>query len=322
MSTLSTKAKIVYVRRKALSVPEAAANNSPELKSYYDNAYRAIGSYWPRNSQRPGTGLTITEENLLMPYVLNISKEDKDFREKSTQFFHDITTKIDPTIMDAKGFETGGTPLNISLHNDEEELSTDNLPNNISDYIRYRHIISHPDVALSFDDAKGNQLKKYYIHDEVKVTKGNVSNADAKDLAMEAYLQVKKDAAKVIQYLTLLKVDTRDYKGQETVKLRDLATTKPVDFMKVHNNKNKDYYYMIIDLIAAKVLEQVGTRILIKESGAQLGATSEEAIAYLKDPANSKQVVIFKSLVQDYKKKANLYVEETADSPITTTTAE
>lgn len=321
MSTLSNKAKIVYVRRKALSVPEAAANNSPELKAYYDNAYRAIGSYWPKNSQRPGTGLNITEENFLMPYVLNISKDDRDFREKSTNFFHDITTKIDPTVMDQKGFETGGTPLDISLYNNEEELSPENLPNNISDYIRYRHIISHPDVALSADDAKGNPLKKYYIHDDVKVTLGNVSNADAKDLAMEAYLQVKKDAAKVIQYLTLLKVDSRDYRGQETVKLRDLAVTKPLDFMKVHNNKNKDYYYMITDLLAAKVLEQVGTRILVKESGAQLGGTSEEAIAYLKDPANSKQVVIFKSLVQDYKKKENLHVEP-ADSSITTTTAE
>lgn len=307
-----------------MSIPEAENKKNPELKEYFDNSYRAVGSYWPKGSMRPGTGLSLTEENILMPYILNIPFNDRDFREKVTQFFHDITTKVEPTHIDVKGIEDGGTKLEIGLHNNEEEVGELNLPNNIMDFIRYRQIIGHPQVAISEEASRGNQLKIYFIYNPTDVTRSNNTLADMKDTALEAYLGVKKDAAKVVQYLTLLGVNSQDFKGSESVKLRELSIKDPEAFMKVHLNKHKDYKYLIMDLITANVLEQIGSRIVIKESSQQIGGNLKEAIAYLMDPANSKQLTIFKANVQDYKKSKNLSLAELdeAEPPITTTTAE
>lgn len=295
---LSPTSKVVYLRRKAISVHE----DQPDLKEYFDNSHRAVASFWQKGSMRPGTGLTIPEENLLMPYILNIPKEDRDFREKVTEYFHSIDTKVDPL----DSFGNGGTKLEIGLENNDLPVSADNLPLNVVHYIKWRHASIHPEVALSFEDARGNQLKKYYIHDPKAVIKTNLSKADIKDTALEAYLQVKQNPAKVIQYLSLLLIDPAKHKGSEVVKLREMAEKKPADFIKIHVDKDKDFHYMLMDLVQAKILEEVGTRILFKQSGDQIGKDLKEAIAWLRAPENSKQITIFKGQIQDWKRKSNM----------------
>lgn len=308
MITENKNSKKVYLRRAARSVVESTAvtaqgaKENPELKAYFDNAYRAVGSYWQRGSMRPGTGLSLQEENLLLPYVLNIPQEDRDFRQKATDFFHEISTKIEPT----NQMGEGGTELEIGLTEDNNEsVGKDNLPLNIMDYIRYRHAIKHPECALSEADAKGNRLKTFYIFDPVTELGNNVTNTDFKDRAMAAYLEVKAKPAEVKQYLILLNIDPALHKGSESVKLRSEAETNPTDFLKVHEDKNKNTKYFIKRLIIAKVLRESGTRILITENDFQIGGNLDEAISYMKDPINSQQVVIFKGMLQDAAKKAN-----------------
>ena len=310
MQTIDTpSSRVVFLRRKAISVHEA----QPDLKDYFDNSHRALASYWQKGSMRPGTGLTITEENLLMPYILNIPDTDRDFRTQVTDWFHAIETRVDPL----DSFGNGGTTWEIGLQNNEEPVSATNLPLNIDNYIKYRHAIGHPEVGLSLEDVRGNQLKRYYIHDPKAVTKSSISVADVRDKALEAYLQVKQSIAKSIQYLSLMQVDPAKHKGTETVKLRELAEKQPTKFLEVHNDKNKDFQYMLMDLVQAKVLEEIGTRIIFIQSGDLMGKDLKEAIAWMKAPENSKQVAIFKAQIQDYKKKANLFVEpEEAVAPI------
>lgn len=301
MQTVDTPtSRVVFLRRKAISVHEA----QPDLKDYFDNSHRALASYWQKGSMRPGTGLTIAEENFLMPYILNIPETDRDFRTQVTDWFHAIETRVDP--IDA--FGNGGTAWEIGLENNEEPVSPKNLPLNVVHFVKWRHALGHPEVGLSFEDVRGNQLKRYYIHDPKAVTKSSLSVADIRDKALEAYLQVKQSIAKTIQYLSLMQVDPAKHRGTESVKLRELAETKPTTFLEVHNDRDKDFQYMLMDLVQAKVLEEIGTRIIFKQSGDQMGKDLKEAIAWMKAPENSKQVAIFKAQIQDYKKKENLYV--------------
>lgn len=321
MSEVKTKkgSKVVFIRRAPLSLAEATGG--PDSKEYFDNSYRAIGSYWPNGSMRPGTGLTLTEEKILMPEVLNMDPTDRDFREKSTDYFHNIATKVDPT--DSKG--NGGTRLEIGLEDPELEvcelnkLGMPNLPLNVTDYIKWRHALAHPNIATSAEDAKGNKLVHYFIYDPAEVRSFNNTVADMKDDALAAYLSIKGSITKVVQYLTLLKEDPASYRGQESVKLRELAMIEPAKFLKVHKDPEKDAKQMLLDLIGAAVLEQQGTMFIVSESRKQLAGTLKEAIAYIRNPANSAQIVIFKSLIQDWKRSKKIATEDPqpSDTPVT-----
>lgn len=300
MSVNHPNSKVVFLRRAPMSIPEASNSNDAEVKAYFDNAFRALGSYWTKGSMRVGTGLNIQEENILMPYLLNIPAQDRDFREKATQFFHDISTKVDPVNSDGKG----GTRLEVGLFTDNDEpISEKNLPLNVSDYIRWRHALTHPEVAMSEEESRSSSLKHYYIFDPVTVRNTSVSDADFKDESFAGYLEVKKNPDVINQYLTLLNIDPAKHRGAESVKLREVAEKQPKEFLKVHLDKDKNGKFLIKSLVNAGVLEELGTRLLIKENGFQIGGTLQEAIAYLKDKENTQQLAIFKALVQDYRKK-------------------
>lgn len=309
----NSNSRVVFLRRKPLTVHEG----NKELQDYFSMAHRDIAAYWAKDSMRPGTGLTIAEEDLLLPYVLDIPSTDRDFRSKVTDYYHAISTKVEPG---------DGTPLEIGLElgndtpvvsivakeNGEQGLIF-NRPINVVQYIKYRHAISHPDVAESEEAGKGDILKKYFVYDPVAVVKSNNTNLDDKDAALTAYLGVKKNPTKVNQYLILLGVKPENHPNQEAVKLRELAETKPASFMKVHNDKEKDAKSLLLELITAKVLETAGTRYIVVETRDQVAATTKEAVAYMRDPANTKQIAIFKAQLQAWKKKRNINLANVDD---------
>lgn len=293
--------KKVYLRRLPLSVQEANGEKNEEIKDYFDKGHREIGSYWPKDSVRPGTGLTIMEENSLMPRILNIENTDRDFRQRVTDYFHSITTRVDPT--DKKG--QGGTTLEIGLEKDNNlpmDMMT-NPPLNVKDYIHYRHAISHPWVAMSEEEGKGNMLAKFFVYDPAKEIKNKTSRGDKQDEAMAAYLSIKDSPTKVLQYLTLMNENPKDHVGLEVGTLRGLASTKAKKFLEVHNDTDKDYKFLVHELVTAKILKMVGTRYLTVEGNNMFAGNMEEAIAELKDPKNSQQLLIFKSMIKDFKSK-------------------
>lgn len=289
--TRHPNSRIVYLRRLPLVVHES---NKELQADYFSLASRSIGSYFAKDSDRPGTGLTIGEENLLLPHVLNIPTTDRDFRQRVTDYFHEIHTRV-------KGSEEG-TPLEIGLeYGNDKPISTDgvtlsNPPLNVAQYIAYRHAMSHPEVALSKEAGQGNPLKAYYIFDPQAVTGSNISISDTKDSAFEAYLEVKKDGKKVDMYLTLLGV--RHYnmsQGDKILRLRKEAEAKPKAFLAIHADKDKELYYFIDQCIDAKVFKTVGTRILIAESVEEIGRDKQAAMLYLKDAKNNKTLLTMKA---------------------------
>jgi hypothetical protein len=225
-----------------------------------------------------------------MPYIIGVEKEDREFRKRVETFFHEIVTKIPPK----------GLKLEIGLDDDTQPLSVDNLPINIQNYVTYRHAIGHPNVAPNKDESDRNPLKKFYLEDPDQVTSSDLNLNDIEDKATACYFKYKDDEVKVDQILTMLGVNIKTMSpADKTLKLKsftrkisekgDLENQSDLQrFIDICEDTDLMLKYLITEMIGAQVLEKQGTTIFIKESGEAIGANAKEAVAYLKNPKNSR----------------------------------
>lgn len=292
--------KTVYVRRLPISNTEK--NASDETQEYFNQGNRHIGSYFNKDSIRPGTGLTVPEEKLLMPTLLEMSTEDREYNKSVSNYFHEIYIKIPPH---DKKKSVGGLALNISLEDNTKPFSKDNLPLNFSDYVKYRFIISHPEVALSEAIGTGDQLKAYFIYDEASVKKEQIAEGNIKDEAITIYIKIKDDMEKVLQFLIALDIPRDEYLNKETELLRQQAEVAPEKFVKVSKNGNLAVIALLKEMIEAKIIEKAGERLLYTESKNIFAVDTKDAIGFLKDPANSNDVLAFKGKIQAFRKAVN-----------------
>lgn len=274
-----------------------------EIDEYFQDAIQEVGSYFEgRGSKRIASGLTIQEEQILLPAVVGLAADDRDFYKKRDDYYRNMFTKVP---------HKGGIELEIGLTDPTKPLSKDNLPINLSDYIRYRHAIKHPWVARSAEAAKGNQLVRFYVFDEVSETANTETFNEDKDMAVAHYLSIKEDAKKVDMMLTLLGVDPRTITGQTEIhtkqarkqRLRTLVDAKPAEIVKLASDKNFDIKFKIAQMINVGVLKVVGTRHLIVETGDAIGNNYEEAVEFFKDEKNNETIQLLSAKAQEGVKK-------------------
>lgn len=270
-----------------------------EIDDYFQSAIREVGSYFESSSSRRiGSGLTLPEEKLLLPDILGVTSEDREFLKLRNNFYITMYSKIP---------YKGGLELEIGLEDNSKPLSKDNLPLNLADYVRYRHHIKHPSVAESEGAAVGNQLKQFYVFDDIQVTGATDAVNEIKDDALEFYLKIKSDQKKVDMMLTLLGSDPRDTEGQTAEqtaqlrkeKLRQLIYSKPSDIVTLSTDKNFDTIYKMKSMVNTGVLKQVGTKYVITETGDTIG-TYDETIEFFKDEtANNTTISILNTKLQE-----------------------
>lgn len=297
---------IVYIRRKALF----DTAERPELNEYFAGSSMNVGSYYAKGTAREASGLLIPEENLLLPYVLAIPADDRDFRLKVNEYYANIDSKVPADSVPVR--ETDGLPLEIGLYeSNTQPLSNTNLPINIGDYIRYRQVIGHPWVGAS-EAEKGNQLKRFYVHDPNMIQTTTMSVNEQKDAALTRYLIVKTNARNVRMYLTLLGIDTSKLKpGEELTKLRTLAETNPKEFIEVSNDKNKEMKYIINDMVNNNIIDKVGDRYVAGDT--VLGRDMREAVLFLSDSHNTAVYTSLKARLQNAWVKNSVSVETEED---------
>lgn len=286
----NSKERLVYLRRKLPNIERAQGD--PSVKDYFRAGYRALGSYWKGNVI--ATGMSKAELELLMPNLHNVDPEDKTaFRKANDKYFHEITTTIDGG---------GGTILNVGLPFEGEPLSEKNLPNSINNYVTYRHAIGHPSMAKNEQEATSNPTKLFYLYDPLENDKQSVELGAIKDEAMQLFFDIKDKEGVVDQVLTLLgKKIKHATKAAKIKMLREVATRESVaneagkikgltDFIEKASDKDLEFKYLIEEMISAQTLERVGQRILWLETGEELGVNMKDAVAYLKDKKNSKDL--------------------------------
>jgi len=288
----------------------ALAQNDPEVKEWYGQSFRAIGPYYEAGLRTVGTGLSFEEQKILMPALLGIEAEDKDFRRVVTNFYHEINTRV----------PKDGLKLQISLENDALPLSTNNMPINIKDYVIYKHLLGHPEVAP--DEASAQRLynKKFYIHDPDGVSTIAVSISDLEDKATVVYMKYKDDAIKLDQILTILGINIKGMKPEaKLLAFKEFSKINPKyndfeqkgafeRFITIAEDRDLEYKYLIQEMIGAQYLKKVGTAIHLSESGEVIGQDMEAAVMYYKNPKNSRELNLLRAQYLTKVKKNESYL--------------
>ena len=284
--------KIVEIHRKQNFLQ--GANADADVQEYMSLSFRAIGSYFREIGKVYETGLTREEENLVMPELMGgiTPGDDKnEFRRQVQTFFKDINTKI----------PAEGLKLQIGLQQ-EGPLSENNPPLKPMDYVRYKHAIKHPQVAMDKDSAEKYQHILFYVVDKAAQLDSKSKLQQYEDAAQTEYLQINKDLSKVEMVLTLLGVNTRNLTESDMViQLKALATIdvessdlmnteRLQKFVAVVNDKELITKYDIMEMVRNNILDRVKTKILLKETGETIGDNLKEAVIWMHVKANSKTV--------------------------------
>jgi hypothetical protein len=298
---LSKHSRIITIFRKVSFLEGAQAATAPEFMAM---SKQSIGSYWETSTARKvGSGLSYDEQKLLLPALVDCEPTDRQFRDKVHEYFASMKTSIP---------YGKGKQLEIGLETDNKlPVSVDNMPLDIFEYVTYRHAIGHPEVAGSRSEADGNMLKKYYIYDPQEEEDAQVSTNRSNDEALEVYLKVKKESeqdkkaiSKVDMLLTLLGVDPRTFTGKNGAalkldKLKQIAQDTPNKLLDIHKDKLFEERYQIQTFINVGIFAKVGERIIDPNTGETIGHTLQEAIAFIKDPGKSEQLVMYKARLQE-----------------------
>ena len=303
MSVKDPNSRKITIFRTNSFLDEAQKGSAPEFVSM---SKRSLGSYWESpTSKAVGSGLNFTEQRLLMPLIIDCEVTDRQFRAKVTDYFAEIKTTVpyDKGVELEVGLLDNSKELGAPLSDNPNDL---NMPINVAEYIKYRHALTHPEVALSEAEAKGNQLKQYYIYDAQASIEDNKKVSDVKDKALELYLKVKKDIKKVDMLLTLLGIDPRIFSGTNagTLKIEALKekATGPdaAKFVSLYEDDFFEDLYVIQSMVNTNVLKKVGEKIIDPNMGTTIGHDIKEAIAWFKDEkTNSEQIVILKAKMQE-----------------------
>lgn len=289
--------RIIEIHRH-LSFAEGAQSD-PEVKAWFDGAFRPIGPYF--EGKKTATGLSFDELSLLMPDIIGVESDNKqEFRREVRDYFDSILHRV----------PSNGLKLEIGLENDNLPLGRDNLPLNIKDYVAYRHIKGSPKVAMSLDGAEKDPTKNFYIVDPEEVTSETLKLNALEDEALTQYFQFKDDDVKVDQVLTMMGVNIRGMDHSDKVikfksmVIRNENLSEPdqrsafMRFIDLCKDPDLSMKYMVQELIGAQVLEKVGTAILLKESGQKLGDNLRETIMFLNNDKNSRILNMLKAEYQ------------------------
>lgn len=278
--------KIVFIHRQ-LTFSQMSHTDSDVL-DWFNQSFKALTPYW--KGKIVGTGLTTSEQRLLMPYLHGVEAEDKEFRKRTELYFNEILTRVPPI----------GLKLEIGLEDDSLPVSIDNMPLNIQDFVVFRHAIGHPAVAMSQVEASRNPIKHFYVVDPAQVQNTGLELNKLEDSALTAYFKYKDDEVKIDQILTLLGINIKKMTFNEKViafkkvasktdgKNEIIQKQELQKFIDLCEDQDLMIKYLIQEMVGAQVLERSGTTIFVKESGDAIGASLKEAVAFLKNPKNSR----------------------------------
>jgi hypothetical protein len=265
------------------------------VKDYFEMTKMSIGSYFEgKGSTRIASGLSFAEERILLPLVLEVTADDREFLKKRNDFY---------AIMDTQVSYKNGVTLEIGLSESNKlEITNTNLPLKVSDYLRYRQIIEHPSVAKSKEEMVGNSLKKFYIFDSIEVSGKRKSQLEESDNALQAYLELEKEPLKVKQALLLLNVlpaKIPDDAGDAKEMLKDFALKNPKKFLDMKENTEFETNYWLKALVTSGVLKVYSGKYVDAETDKVLANDEKEMIFFFKDEENSDTITVLKARHQE-----------------------
>lgn len=292
--------KVVYVYKNRTFLESSQTQSDTSVKDYLAQGQVVLGSFFEtKDSNRRGTGLSDSEIRLLLPELIEVPADDKEFRKMVTLYYTELRVKVP--------YGTG-LRLEIGLENGNKEgqgPSKDNLPISVVDYIKYRFLLAHPNVGKTEAEAIGNKHKWYYIYDPSVKILDSVNELSYRDEAYTSYMLIKNDPYKTELLLTLLGHNLKESTGKtaeetknkRTIALNLLMTKDPKKFMETYKMKYFEERFWIKLFEQTQVFKPVG-KGYIDSSGTLIGSSVEEVIQWMLTPSNSDRVVSYKAQAQ------------------------
>ena len=267
---------IVTINRKK-------ATNKKFAEAYIDSN-RKIGAYYTGNGATIGTGLDFAEQKKLLPQIIDVEADDRNFRMAVNQYYADKNVSIPRT----------GLKLEIGKDKDGDFL-------NVENFITYKFLESNPLVARNEAELVPN-IHLYYIEDSK--LKLDAAHAKAK-LKKEAYKELNKlsDAKKklVLRVLSVgaeAAINSATAEEDIDILLDTELEANPRKFLAVCADKSIEEKALIHELISKGFIRKVNHTLL--DGDIKLGDNMEEAIQFLNDANNSDVLLTLKAKLKEF----------------------
>lgn len=177
-------------------------------------------------------------------------------------------------------------------------------PQNLEEYLMYRHCLLYRDVAKDIALINSDPNLRFYIKDEAKEAEKQKKLTEEKMKAMRNFIELnaspKKFNAVFIAMIASRNENVSEAmlkdNNEKTTMLMDYVNTSPEKFNKLFNDKNvvtKAFIETLIvrgELIRAEFNQQISTA-----DGTFIGSNMNEAVAYFNNPNNKDIKAVYEN---------------------------
>jgi hypothetical protein len=287
---------IVFLRRK----PSHLEKIQKDIPEFMSRSKKYVGSFFESTTSRIiGSGLTIAEQKLLLPEINGIEPTDKEFKKGVIVFYQEMATEVP---------YGNGTKLEIGLEkSNEAELSADNMPLKIMDFLRYRHAKNHPRVGSDEDATIGDMLKDFFISDPEALKSADNKAASTRDLANAKYLGIK-NKPEIVEALIITYGENPDsYISNEDriTRLSTLVTEKPDILLGAMADASLQTRATLKKLVEHNLVNIIDSAYYLVEDKTNIGTNQDQAVTWLQDNAkNGNTIILLKQKLQEARKQA------------------
>lgn len=286
----------IFLRRKTTHLESI----QKEVPDFMSRSKKYIGSYFESSTSRiVGSGLTIAEQQLLIPDIIGYTPDEREYKKKVIEFFQDMATEV--PFGKGKELEIGLTVSNT------KPLSKENLPISVMDFIRWRHATKHPRVAPTQEDAIGNMLVEFYVYDPKAVHEGRNKAAVTLDNANAKYLGIKNKPEIVEALLVIYKHNPDEYRDPEdkTAALSRLVNENPEVLLAAMEDSSLQTRAILRKMVEFKLVSIIDSAYYITDDKKNIGYDEDQAIAWLQDTEkNGNTITLLKQKLQEARKLA------------------
>ena len=169
-------------------------------------------------------------------------------------------------------------------------------PENIEEYLMYRHCLLYPEVAKDIAFINSDTSIRFYIKDDAKEAEKTKKLIEERRLAIQHFVELDATDAKfnavytaicILKGENLIEASFKDRSIKSSV-VMDYANTNPDKFNKLYSDKTimtKTFVETLIahgELIRSEFNQQISTA-----DGVFVGANLNEAVAYFDNPDNA-----------------------------------
>ncbi|HAH23895.1 MAG TPA: hypothetical protein DCL77_09070 [Prolixibacteraceae bacterium] len=257
--------RIIEIRRKG--------NTSRLPDEVYDESKQNIGSTMTLSGDTR-TGLTRDEERKYMPEILGMSSSDLNFPREVKEWFKSLT-------------------VNVLKKGVKLEIGTDmeGHPLNVMQFIQYKYAISHPDVGeMDENGVMSRRTPRFHIYDKTSTLEKAATLTTSRKEALTQYIQLTGDPKRADMVLRVLGYNPETLNELEKEPLLEKAAQEnTAEFMRIVKDKSLETVAFIQECLTKAILRKEGNTIF--DTDEAIGATMEEAVAYLMDKKHSDVII-------------------------------